>query len=123
MRGGGIGRHSQNLVAVHREIVEESCSRLSEGSHVRCKSSPTPSQKEMIIMSEADKMIFDLGYSLYVDDDYSLEFQRMNEGVDEYICFGKRDHEVWKQWCMESGDISMPELKAIVKKCEEMNWL
>lgn len=78
-------------------------------------------------MSEADKMLEELGYKKIVGDKhtstYLLKYYKDNDNV---IYFS----DTWGKGVSKGGeyseycdDITMQELKAINKKCEELGWI
>lgn len=72
-------------------------------------------------MSEADKMFEELGYGI-VNNNLILVYERQQEySVKDYICFYLESKiiETQKFYC----GITMQELQAINKKCEEMGWI
>ena len=72
-------------------------------------------------MSEADKMFEDLGFVKMEDNEKVLTFMD-NAGFD--IQFWKKAKEFCKLVNFnEYAFISIEELKAINKKCEELGWM
>lgn len=71
----------------------------------------------------AEQMFNDLDYIKSTDDEY-IEFKRYTENVDEgLIEFDLDTKTVCASWFRESKDITIAELRAINKQCEELNWL
>ena len=73
-------------------------------------------------MSEADKLFKDLGYK---KEDYSpnVIYYTNIFNDDIYYTFNKNTKKFYFIEYGEAGDISMEELKAINKKCEELGWI
>ena len=67
-------------------------------------------------MSEADKLFEELGYKLKFEDKISFIFENREKG--RYITFMK-DNKTLMLPC----ELTMQELQAINKKCEELGWL
>ena len=74
-------------------------------------------------MSEADKMFEELDYHKFFGDRKYLEFKNTVGGKELSIIFWKKDKTVSKESNMRCGYITMQELKAINKKCEELGWI
>lgn len=74
-------------------------------------------------MSEADKMFKKLGYKLTRDCNTYIEYSKKVDWERYEINFYKDDKTVGKVYRMESGYITMDELKAINKKVQELGWL
>lgn len=71
-------------------------------------------------MSKADKFFDELGYEI-VNNNLILVYERQQEySVKDYICFylESKTIKIEKFWC----GITMQELQAINKKCEELGW-
>lgn len=71
-------------------------------------------------MSEADKMFEELGYKKS-EEECRVIYSKPLEG--DFLYFWLYDKEVSKDRFMCGGYISMQELKAINKKCEELGWM
>lgn len=72
-------------------------------------------------MSEADKIFEELGYKI-VNNNLILVYRKQQEdSTKDYISFylEAKTLEVQKFWC----GITMQELQAINKKCEELGWI
>ena len=78
-------------------------------------------KKDKKKMSEADKLLSDVGYhkdrveSPYLyrgADDLIILFRPTLKTVEKFSAYGENDNT----------DITMQELKAIYKKCEELGW-
>lgn len=71
----------------------------------------------------AEQMFNDLDYKKRIKDE-CIEFKRHTENVDEgLIEFDLALKTVYVSWFREPKDITIAELKAINKQCEELNWL
>lgn len=71
----------------------------------------------------AEQMFNDLDYKKSTDDEY-IEFKRYTENVDEAIIeFDLALKTVYVSWFRNPKDITIAELMAINKQCEELNWL
>lgn len=71
----------------------------------------------------AEQMFNDLDYKKSTDDEY-IEFKRYTENVDEAIIeFDLALKTVYVSWFRNPKDITIAELRAINKQCEELNWL
>lgn len=71
-------------------------------------------------MSEADELFEKMGYEI-VNNNLILVYERQQEySVKDYICFyiESKTIKIEKFWC----GITMQELQAINKKCEELGW-
>lgn len=84
-------------------------------------------------MSEADKLFEELGYKK-IEDKHNIDFNKLykfNNGdkINEKIRFCKLDKYVHiENYNYDSGItfgkyLDMQELKAINKKCEELEWI
>jgi hypothetical protein len=84
-------------------------------------------------MSEADKLFEELGYKK-IEDKHNIDFNKLykfNNGdkINEKIRFCKLDKYVHiENYNYDSGItfgkyLDMQELKAIYKKCEELEWI
>lgn len=79
----------------------------------------------------ADEMFEELGYELINDCEFYLLYEKALKENAEYendfvqITFEKRDKEVVKTYGDDysAKEISMQELQAINKKCEELGWI
>ena len=70
----------------------------------------------------ADEMFEELGY--YKDFDNTTHEYRKEDDENLFeIDFWLADKEVSKNYYREIGYITMQELKAINKKCEELEWI
>lgn len=74
-------------------------------------------------MSEADKMLEELGYHKFFGWKKYLEYKNTVDGADLSITFWYADKTVSKDSNMRCGYITMQELKAINKKCLELGWI
>ena len=77
-------------------------------------------------MTEADKMFEELGYEKAEDNEDFIAYQnREIAKLIEIYCNRKTIsvYEVIDNETLLTGEITMPELKAINKKCEELGWL
>ena len=73
-------------------------------------------------MREADKMFEELGY--YKDfDEMTHEYRKKCDGDLFEIDFWLDEKEVSKNYYRDAGYITMQELQAINKKCEELGWI
>lgn len=70
-------------------------------------------------MSEADRLFEELGYKK-ADRKNTAEFYIPENNGAERIIFWKNDKEVSKNYDRDCGYITMEELKAMNKKCEEL---
>ena len=71
----------------------------------------------------AEQMFNDLDYKKSTDDEY-IEFKRYTENVDEALIeFDLALKTVYVSWFRNPKDITIAELRAINKQCEELNWL
>lgn len=71
----------------------------------------------------AEQMFNDLDYKKSTDDE-CIEFKRYTENVDEAIIeFDLALKTVYVSWFRNPKDITIAELRAINKQCEELNWL
>ena len=71
-------------------------------------------------MSEADRLFDDLGYNKYEFDTY---IDYLSREASKGITF-RKDMQVIDSHCgIGSEYITMQELKAIYKKCEELKWI
>lgn len=71
-------------------------------------------------MSEADKMFDDLGYNKYEFDTY---IDYLSRESSKGITF-RKDMQLIDSHCgIGSEYITMQELQAINKKCQELGWL
>lgn len=68
----------------------------------------------------ADKMFEELGYWLVNENENNLII--MNQDYEE-IQFNKKSKTFSKSYHYSDAYITMQELKAINKKCEELGWL
>ena len=75
-------------------------------------------------MSEADKLFEELGYKAIEMNVIDLLFEYTKEDMQERISFYK-SKEVAKtfKYANNSSQITMQELQAIYKKCEELGWI
>lgn len=73
-------------------------------------------------MSEADKMFEELGY--YKDfNNRTHEYRKELDGEQFEIDFWLNEREISKNNYRNIGYITIEELKAINKKCEELGWI
>lgn len=71
-------------------------------------------------MSEADRLFDNLGYNKYEFDTY---IDYLSREASKGITF-RKDMQVIDSHCgIGSEYITMQELKAIYKKCEELKWI
>lgn len=75
-------------------------------------------------MSEADKMLEELGYKKYESE---IEIKYIFEGADTII-FEKKIKDIrlyiWNDGAkVLNKSLNMRELQAINKKCEELGWI
>lgn len=71
----------------------------------------------------AEQMFNDLDYKKSTDDE-CIEFKRYTENVDEAIIeFDLALKTVYVSWFRNPKDITIAELRAINKQCEELGWL
>lgn len=71
----------------------------------------------------AEQMFNDLDYKKRIKDG-CIKFERHTENVDEgLIEFDLALKTVYVSWFREPKDITIAELRAINKQCEELNWL
>ena len=84
-------------------------------------------------MSEVDKLFEELGYKK-IEDKYNIDFNKLykfniGDKINEKIRFCKLDKYVHiENYNYDSGItfgkyLDMQELKAINKKCEELEWI
>ena len=75
-------------------------------------------------MSEADKILQDIGYEKIFENIVKIGYEKEGQFFDKEIVFNKIDKNVVVELGTgESAPINIQELKAINKKCEELNWL
>lgn len=85
------------------------------------------------MMSEADKMLDELGYKK-IEDKYNIDFNKRynftnGDKIQEQIRFCKLDKYIHiENFNFNSGIsfgkfLDMQELQAINKKCEELGWI
>lgn len=70
----------------------------------------------------ADKMFEELGYEK-CENDTEVYYEYENEGVVYEITFCKQEKIFSKRVYGSHSPVTMQELKAINKKCEELGWL
>ena len=71
----------------------------------------------------AEQMFNDLDYKKRIKDG-CIEFERHNGNVIEWLIeFDLEIKTVYVSWFREPKDITIAELRAINKQCEELNWL
>lgn len=75
-------------------------------------------------MSEADKLFEELGYKLVKATEYRSYYLKYYKDDDNIIYFDKDDKTIHKdgEYAETCYGITMQELKAINKKCEELGW-
>ena len=79
-------------------------------------------------MSEADKMLEELGYKFEKENDEFIIYKKDDENCYPYhikLSFNKKTKTVVK-YCELYPDriwLTMQELQAINKKCKELGWL
>lgn len=74
-------------------------------------------------MSEADKLFEELGYKKYINDLGNIEFYKYQTVLCEnddiqIIRFYNNSKDFWSNHL-----VTMQELQAINKKCEELGWV
>lgn len=75
-------------------------------------------------MSEADKMFEELGYEEKNFDTGIINFiKEYGKETQSNIHFWEEEKTISKNGDIDSVRITMPELKAMYKKCEEKGWL
>lgn len=75
-------------------------------------------------MSEADKMFEELGYEKIIENNIEILYEKERRFWDKEISFDLIDRQIRVE--MGAGDsepITMQELQAINKKCEELGWI
>ena len=71
----------------------------------------------------AEQMFNDLDYKKIIKDG-CIRFERHNENVIEWLIeFDLEINTVYVSWFGNPKDITLAELRAINKQCEELNWL
>ena len=71
----------------------------------------------------AEQMFNDLDYKKRIKDE-CIEFKRHTERIDEgLIEFDLALKTVYVSWFREPKDITIAELRAINKQCEELGWI
>lgn len=71
----------------------------------------------------AEQMFNDLDYKKRIKDG-CIEFERHNGNVIEWLIeFDLEINTVYVSWFGNPKDITIAELRAINKQCEELNWL
>lgn len=74
------------------------------------------------MFSESKPLFSDLYLVKYKDG--CIKFERHTENVDEALIeFDLDTKTVCASWFMEQKEITIAELRAINKQCEELNWL
>ena len=80
-------------------------------------------------MSEADKMFEELGYEKIVEDSIYIQYEFEGFYMDNVpflneIKFDLKGKTILKEYSNgDSQEITLQELQAINKKCEELGWL
>ena len=76
-----------------------------------------------ILNYKSDEMLKNLGYEKVSDENYSFEYRKiLDEDLFE-INFWKEDKTISKNHYRNTGYITIKELQAINKKCQELGWL
>ena len=79
-------------------------------------------REDSIETETADEMFKKLGYYKNFDE-MTHEYRKEGDGDLFEIDFWLEDKEVSKNYYRDPGYITMQELKAIIKKCEELGWI
>ena len=75
-------------------------------------------------MQTADEMLKKLGYQILFKDDKTIQYEFEGIYMDNEIKFDLKGKTVLKEYSTgESQEITMQELQAINKKCEELKWI
>lgn len=75
-------------------------------------------------MSKADKLLKELGYEKIIENKNIVQYEFEGFYMDDEIKFDIKGKTVLKEYSDgESQEITMQELKAINKKCEELGWI
>lgn len=74
-------------------------------------------------MKIADEMFEKLGYEKVSDDKYSIEYREILDDDLFEINFWKEDKTISKNYYRDMGYITLQELQAINKKCQELGWI
>ena len=75
-------------------------------------------------MKTADEMFKKLGYQTLFKDDQIIQYKFVGIYMDNEIKFDLKGKTVLKEYSTgESQEITMQELQAINKKCEELKWI
>ena len=75
-------------------------------------------------MSEADKMLEELGYVKIIENNIKILYEKEGRFWDKEISFDLIDKQIRVE--MSAGDsepITMQELQAINMKCKELGWI
>ena len=76
-----------------------------------------------ILNYKSDEMLKNLGYKKISDDKYSIEYTKILDDDLFEINFWKEDKTISKNYYRDMGYITIKELQAINKKCQELGWL
>ena len=72
----------------------------------------------------ADEMFEKLGYEILFKDKNIIQYEFEGKYMDNEIRFDLKGKTVLKEYSTgESQEISIQELQAINKKCEELGWI
>lgn len=72
----------------------------------------------------ADEMFEKLGYEILFKDKNIIQYELEGKYMDNEIRFDLKGKTVLKEYSTgESQEISIQELQAINKKCEELGWI
>lgn len=75
-------------------------------------------------MKTADEMFKKLGYQILFKDDKIIQYEFEGIYMDNEIKFDLKGKTVLKEYSTgESQEITLQELQAIYKKCEELKWI
>ena len=72
----------------------------------------------------ADEMFKKLGYQILYKDDKIIQYEFEGTYMDNEIKFDLKGKTILKEYSTgESQEITIQELQAIYKKCEELKWI
>lgn len=72
----------------------------------------------------ADEMFEELGYKILIENNHYIQYEFEGIYMDNEIKFDLKGKTILKEYSTgESQEITMPELQAINKKCEELKWI
>ena len=75
-------------------------------------------------MKTADEVFKKLGYQILFKDDKIIQYEFEGIYMDNEIKFDLKGKTVLKEYSTgESQEITLQELQAIYKKCEELKWI